>query len=182
MYRPAGVQKPTMATHSLVRVLLLSKDLGLVEVIARTLGSDFETRNSNDMGPAPTDDWREWCEVVLLDLRASGTGGDEAMGIRMMDQIRGSVTKPPMIVFCDEGDSSSMIRAMERGAYETVANPPNMAELRLILQRAAKMHRTEEELESLRVMAQDNARLDDLLGTSAAMQELFALSQKIARF
>ena len=57
-----------------------------------------------------------------------------------------------------------------------------MAELRLILQRAAKMHRTEEELESLRVMAQDNARLDDLLGTSAAMQELFALSQKIARF
>jgi DNA-binding NtrC family response regulator len=48
------------------------------------------------------------------------------------------------------------------------------------MQRAAKMHRAEAELESLRLVARDNSRLDDLLGASAVMRELFALSQKIA--
>ena len=169
-----------MAAHSTVRLLLLSKDIGLMDAIARALGSDFESRNSNDMGLARSDDWRKWCEVALLDLRASSTGGDQSLGIRAMDQIRESGSRPPMIVFCDEEDRSLMDRAMERGAYDTVANPPNMIELRLILQRAAKMHRAEEELEHLRLQAQDTTRMDDLLGTSGPMQELFALSQKIA--
>ena len=169
-----------MATHPSVRLLLLSKDVGLMDAIARALGSDFESRNSNDLGLATSDDWRNWCEVALLDLRNSSTGGDQALGIRAMDQIRESVSRPPMVVFCDEEDRSLMDRAMERGAYDTVANPPNMIELRLILQRAAKMRRAEEELEHLRMHAQDGARMDDLLGTSGPMQELFALSQKIA--
>jgi DNA-binding NtrC family response regulator len=169
-----------MATHASVRLLLLSKDVGLMEAIARALGSDFESRNSNDMGLARPDDWRTWCEVALLDLRSSGTGGDQALAIRFMDQIRESISRPPMIVFCDEEDHSLMIQAMERGAYDTVANPPNMIELRLILQRAAKMHRAEEELEALRTQTRDSERMDDLLGTSPPMQELFALSQKIA--
>jgi DNA-binding NtrC family response regulator len=151
-----------------------------MDAIARALGSDFEARNSNDLGLATSDDWRKWCEVALLDLRASSTGGDHAVGIRAMDQIRESVSRPPMIIFCDEEDRSLMDRAMERGAYDTVVNPPNMMELRLILRRAAKMHRAEEELEHLRLQAQNSARMDDLLGSSGPMQELFALSQKIA--
>jgi DNA-binding NtrC family response regulator len=151
-----------------------------MDAIARALGNEFEARNSNDMGLARPDDWRKWCEVALLDLRASGTGGDQALAIRFMDQIRESVSRPPMIVFCDEEDRAVMIQAMERGAYDAVANPPNMIELRLILQRAAKMHRAEEELENLRTQARDGLRMDDLLGTSPPMQELFALSQKIA--
>ena len=119
-----------MATHSSVRLLLLSKDVGLMDAIARALGTDFESRNSNDLGFAMSDDWRKWCEVALLDLRASSTGGDQALGIRAMDQIRESVSRPPMIIFCDEEDRSLMDRAMERGAFDTVVNPPNMMELR----------------------------------------------------
>jgi|HubBroStandDraft_1064217.scaffolds.fasta_scaffold05494_2 DNA-binding NtrC family response regulator len=151
-----------------------------MEAIAGALGSEFESRNSDDMGLARPDDWRTWCEVALLDLRASGTGGNQALAIRFMDQIRESISRPPMIVFCDEEDRPLMLQAIERGAYDTVANPPNMAELRSILQRAAKMHRAEEELEHLRQQARDSVRMDDLLGTSGPMQELFALSQKIA--
>ena len=113
-------------------------------------------------------------------MRASGTGGDQALAIRFMDQIRESSSRPPMIVFCDEEDRGLMVQAMERGAYDTVANPPNMIELRVILQRAAKMHRAEEELEALRTQAHSAERMDDLLGNSGPMQELFALSQKIA--
>ncbi|MGB6199938.1 MAG: sigma-54 dependent transcriptional regulator [Candidatus Acidiferrales bacterium] len=169
-----------MATHPSVRLLLLSKDTGLMEAIAHALGSDFESRNSNDMGHAKPDDWRKWCEVALLDLRASGTGGNQSLAIHFMDQIRESVSRPPMIVFCDEEDRSLMLQAMKRGAYDTVGNPPNIVKLRLILQQAAQMHRAEEELETLRVQANDSGRMDDLLGSSGPMQELFALSQKIA--
>jgi DNA-binding NtrC family response regulator len=55
-----------------------------------------------------------------------------------------------------------------------------MVELRLILRRAYKYHAAENELERLRAETVGNGRLHELLGTSPAIQELFALAQKIA--
>jgi two-component system response regulator HydG len=69
---------------------------------------------------------------------------------------------------------------MEHGAYDSVTNPPNMIELRLILGRAYKFHAAEKEVERLRAESRAPGRLHELLGTSPAMQELFALAQKIA--
>jgi DNA-binding NtrC family response regulator len=169
-----------MATQPLVRLLMVSKDVGLMEAMARALGSGVETRNSNEWGLAKADDWCTWCDVALLDLRASNTAGNHLPAMRLMDQIRESVSRPPMIIFCDEEDRAVMNYAVEHGAYDTVTNPPNMSELRLVLQRAAKMHQAEQELEALRHQASEDGQLDDLLATSPAMQDLFALSQKIA--
>jgi DNA-binding NtrC family response regulator len=70
---------------------------------------------------------------------------------------------------------------MERGAYDSVSNPPNIADLRLILKRAAKFYSSEREVERLRTSSTAGVgRLHELLGTSAAMQEMFGLVQKIA--
>ena len=171
-----------MVIQPSVRLLMLSRDVGLMDAIARALGSDFESRKSFEIDLASSADLFAWCEVVLLDLRPPDTGGDHELSIRTIDQVRESSPKAPVIVFCHEEDRALMVHAMERGAYDTVANPPDMIELRLILQRAAKMRRAHEEFESLRERSSGAAiaGMEDLLGTSAAMQKLFALSRKIA--
>jgi DNA-binding NtrC family response regulator len=113
-------------------------------------------------------------------LRHSGTHGDYEAGIRLMDQISKVPLHPPVIALCDAENRSLLVGVMEHGAYDSVINPPNIVELRLILRRASKFHTAEKELEQLRSNTRGTGKLHELLGTSSAMQELFALAQKIA--
>ena len=158
----------------------VSQDCGLTKAIARALGPGFEYRVSSEFQLNDLNDLREWCDVVLLDLRLSSTGDDREPGIQMMDDWSKIPSHAPIVVLSDEENRSALLKAMDHGAYDTVANPPNIVELRLILQRAYKFHAAERELARLRVTARSDGRLHELLGTSPVMQELFALANKIA--
>ena len=163
-----------------IHLCFFSQDSALAEVIARALGDGFSTRGINELQLQRFNDLREWCDVVLLDLRAASTQGDYDAGLRLMDQISDVPLHPPIVVLCDEENRSLLLSVMEHGAYDSVTNPPNMIELRLILRRAYKFHAAETEVERLRSDSRTPGRLHELLGTSPAMQELFALAQKIA--
>ncbi|MGC2260091.1 MAG: sigma-54 dependent transcriptional regulator [Candidatus Sulfotelmatobacter sp.] len=97
----------------------------------------------------------------------------------MIDEIRSVPSAPPIIALCDEGNRQVIFQAIERGAYDTVTNPPNIIELRLVLRRAHRFQSAVKEVERLKATAKGSGRLHELLGASAAMQELFALAQKI---
>jgi len=163
-----------------VHVCFLSQDLGFADPLARALGEEFTTRASSESQLDSLTDLREWCDVVLLDLRSTGNQGDYHAGLHLIGEICKQLTYPPIIALCDEGDGQIILSAIECGAYDTVTNPPNMMELRLVLRRAHKSHLAEQEVERLKAAARGNGRLHELIGTSVVMQDLFALAQKIA--
>jgi DNA-binding NtrC family response regulator len=163
-----------------IRVFFLSQDLGFADPLSRALGDEFSTRASSEAGTNGTGDLRDWCDVVLLDMRLVSTKGNHESAFRAMEEISKAPSHPPTVVLCDEGDRHVILDAIERGAYDTVTNPPNMMELRLVLLRAHRSHVAEEELERLRASSRGSGRLHELLGTSLPMQELFGLAQKIA--
>ena len=163
-----------------IRVCLLGKEFGLAEAIARALDSGFEARHRSDLDLNKWPDWQEWCDVIVLDIRAGRSGGDLSAGFSLMDEIQQSPAHPPVIVFCDENDSAFAARVSEHGAYDTITDGLSIANLRQILRRAHKIRTAEKELESLRAEARDSGRMHQLLGTAPAMQELFALAQRIA--
>lgn len=163
-----------------VKVCFLSRDLSFADPLARALGAEFTTRVSNDTQFNRLTDLREWCDVVVLDLRSVSTQEDYESRFRLMDEINQSPSCRPVIAFCDEGNRQIVLRAIESGAYDTITNPPNMMELRLVLRRAHRSHAAEDELRRLKASARGSGRLHELLGTSTAMQELFALAHKIA--
>jgi len=134
----------------------------------------------SDFQPSRLGDLREWCDVVLLDLRDASMRGDQEKAYRLMDAINQFQSHPPMVVLCDTENRLLPVGVMERGAYDSVSNPPNIVELRLILKRAYKFYAAEKEVERLRSTAPGTGRLHELLGTSRVMQEMFALAQKIA--
>jgi DNA-binding NtrC family response regulator len=166
-----------MADDPKIHVCLLSSDTGLAGAIARALGPGFEAQQSSRLEISEA---IERCDVVLLDLRASSTGGDPARGFRAMDEIQQMHSRPPIIVLCDDEDRGLNPHIMRHGAYDTLTNPPNVIELRLTLQRAHRMRSAEKELESLRGMKRESGGMHDILGGAPAMQELFALAEKIA--
>ena len=167
-------------TERPIRVCLLGKEFGLANAIARALDTGFETRHRNDLDLNQWTDWQEWCDVILLNVRDGCTTVDLSAGIRLMDEIQKSPSRPPIIVICDEHDSALTARITEHGAYDTITEGLNIASLRQVLRRAHQIHTAEKELEILRSDARKSGRMHQLLGTAPAMQELFALAQKIA--
>ena len=163
-----------------IHLCFFSQDSALAEVIGRALGSGFTSRACGEFELSRLNEHRDWCDVVLLDLRFSGTQGNSEAGLRLMDEISKVPLHPPVVALCDAENRSLLVGVMEHGAYDSVTNPPNMVELRLILKRACKFHTAEKEIDGLRSNARGAGRLHELLGTSSSMQDLFALAQKIA--
>jgi DNA-binding NtrC family response regulator len=163
-----------------IRVCLLSEDSGLPQAIVRTLGDGFVAWTSKDLQFERLNEMRASCDVILLDLLSAAMKNDPRPGLQLIEEMSKVPSYPPVVILCDGDNRALLLAAMERGAYDSVANPPNMVELRLILRRAYKFHAAEIELERLRAETVGKGRLHELLGTSPAIQELFALAQKIA--
>ena len=163
-----------------IRVSFLTQDSGLGEAIARALGEGFATRAVTERQFDQLTEVRQGSDVILLDLRSANTQGDDEAVLRLMAEIGKVPSHPPLVVLCEEENRALILRAIEHGAADSVTNPPNMIELRLILRRAHKVHAAEKELQHLRANERPTGRLHELLGTSAPMQELFGLARKIA--
>jgi DNA-binding NtrC family response regulator len=162
-----------------IRVCFATPDSNLAEVLKGVLGKGFVTRTFSELQPNRFGEMKDWCDVVLLDLRATYPAEAKEAGLRLMQELIGLPAHPPVIVLHDEDSAGLNLKVMELGAYDTITNPPNMIELRLILRRAFKFRAAEKEIQRLRSSVTGATRLHDLHGTAPAMQELFALARKI---
>lgn len=160
-------------------ICFLTQDLAFVDPLARALGPDFSIKGFSDFSPEQLNDGAQF-DALMLDLRSASTKGDDEGALRLIDEIASIPSSPPLVALCDEGNRHVILRAVERGAHDTVTNPPNMMELRLVLRRAHLFQSAIEEAGRLRATVQSAGKLNELLGTAPAMQELFALAQKIA--
>jgi DNA-binding NtrC family response regulator len=99
---------------------------------------------------------------------------------KFLDAIHRMQIHPPVVVLCDEDHRGLTLAAIERGAADSIIHPPNIPELRFLLQRSHRFYMAERELRELRAQQNRKGNLYDLLGTSPAMQELFDLAKRIA--
>jgi DNA-binding NtrC family response regulator len=168
----------TRLEKSVLRVSFLSEDSRLGEVIGRALSDGFVLRCFGNSLVAEPQAILNWSDVIIVDLRHTGPGNDDQLAI--VDQINQVPLHPPVIALCDCEDRTHILAAVERGASDSITNPPDIPELRLVLKRAHRYFVAERELRRLRSEQTHGRKLHDLLGTSPAMQELFNLAARIA--
>jgi len=167
-------------TDELIRVWFCTPDAAFAQVVARALGSGFETRASEELSLAGTRELESWWNVVLLDLRElTGEEGIDT-GLRLMDGIKQTDEPPPIVVMLSDDDHMLGRKVIENGAFDTVSGPPDVVELRLILRRAHKSYGAEKELRLLRSQERGAGRLHELIGSSESMQKVFDLAHKVA--
>jgi DNA-binding NtrC family response regulator len=168
-----------MSDKQVIQVCFLTQDTGLAEAVARALGEGFTARASSELRFEVLSEMVAWADVLLIDLRANVSENFDEAALRLMGKINEVPGHPPMVVLCDEEQRGPFLRAVEYGADDSVTSPPNISEVRLVLRRAYKLHTSEQELRKLRGR-ESAGRLHELIGTSAPMQELFAMARKIA--
>jgi DNA-binding NtrC family response regulator len=162
-----------------VRVWFCGPDVGFAQLMARTLGSGFEVRLNQGFELSTTDSPQGWCSVGLIDLREAGAHGSLDTGLALIDEFRALDQTPPLVVMISGEDQDLMRQVLDKGVYDTIACPPDMVELRMLLQRAHQSFEAEKQLRQLQ-SRQASEPMGEMVGATESMQQVFALARKIA--
>jgi DNA-binding NtrC family response regulator len=114
-------------------------------------------------------------DVVLSDIRMPGRTGIDLLG-----GLRELRPQTPVVLMTAFGTIDSAVEAMQAGAFDYVTKPFKRDALLVTLQRAFERRALEEENRELRRAVDRTASFGDLIGTSAAMREIFAMIRKVA--
>lgn len=114
-------------------------------------------------------------DLVITDIKMPGADGFE-----VLRQVKVISPDTLVIMVTAFGTTESAIEAMKIGAYDYVLKPFKIDEIRLIVRKAFEKKRLREELTLLREKFQTSYRLENIIGKSSKMQELFKLIPKVA--
>lgn len=114
-------------------------------------------------------------DLVITDIKMPGADGFE-----VLRQVKALAPDTLVIMVTAFGTTESAIEAMKIGAYDYVHKPFKIDEIRLIVRKAFEKKRLREELTLLREKFQTSYRLENIIGKSSKMQELFKLIPKVA--
>jgi len=118
---------------------------------------------------------RDAFDLLLTDQKMPGMDG-----LALLDRAQAMRPDLPVVLMTAYGSVSDAVAAMKKGAADYLTKPFEREELLLVLERALKQRRLEEEVVTLRGALRERYRLGNIIGTSPAMREVFSLIERIA--
>jgi DNA-binding NtrC family response regulator len=113
-------------------------------------------------------------DVIVTDLNMPGLDG-----FGLLQRLRDSGEMPPTIVLTAFGDIETAVRTVhELGAYWYMEKPYSLPALEVLIRRAGNHAGLRAEKQNLERQLSYKGSLGELVGTSARMQEIFALLQQ----
>ena len=160
-----------------VRVLIVDDDADQRSTMSRMVTAlGYETETAAD-GQEALDRLSGYpAQVIVTDLmmpRLDGHG--------LLKALRDQGGGPPAIVLTAYGSLDQAVETVkELGAFWYMEKPVSVAELALLIERAAAQSRLREEAERLERQLRYQGVLGEMVGRSPAMQQVFALVQQVA--
>jgi DNA-binding NtrC family response regulator len=114
-------------------------------------------------------------DVVLSDVNMPGKSGIDLVG-----ELRRVRPSTPVVLMTAFATVASAVEAMRAGARDYITKPFENDVALLAVEHALEYRALEEENRRLRLAVDRTGSLGDLIGSSAAMRDIFALIRKIA--
>jgi DNA-binding NtrC family response regulator len=156
------------------RVLIVEDEEKLRRVIQLQLQSaGFEV----DQAGSAEDALRvaDRADAIVTDLRLPGMDG-----LRLLAALRRQNSQTPVIVMTAYGSVESAVEAMKAGAADFLLKPFSLDHLITVLQKALEVRALRDENKKLREELGVRYELHNLVGRSAAMQDIFATVMRVA--
>ncbi len=112
-------------------------------------------------------------DLVVSDVRMERSGG-----LDVLAAFTAKAPSTPVILITAFGDVTGAMEAIQRGAYDYVSKPFNIEELRLTVARSLERRRLVAEQKT--VPADGKTQLQDIVGKSAVMLEVYKLVARVA--
>src|SRR5262249_1357791 len=112
---------------------------------------------------------------VLLDILMPGVDG-----LVTLERIKGLAPDLPVVMLTATRTLKTAVTAMKLGAYDYIQKPFEVDELRAVLGNASRTAALQHEVEELRAELGRRYQLDNVIGRSAGMQEVFRTVTMVA--
>jgi two-component system response regulator PilR (NtrC family) len=156
-----------------MRVLVVDDELSMREYLELLVGSWHHDVVTSATVPAALKELETGSfDLVISDMKL---GMDS--GIRVLKAARAASFPPEVIIITAFGTPASAIEAIREGAYDYISKPFDNEELRLLVERALEKRAIREENAALKRSLGGG---EVVLGTSAAIQKVWALVDKVA--
>ena len=159
------------------KILIVEDEKSMREVLKILLeGEGYEVMTASDglEGIAHLD--KDIFDLVVTDVKMPKVDGFE-----VLKRIKEISPDTIVIMITAFGTKESGIEAMKLGAYDYISKPFNIDEIRLIVKKAIEKKREHVELSLLRQKVDVTYSLENIIGQSPKMQELFRVIPRIAQ-
>ncbi len=153
----------------MARVLVADDELGICRAFAELLrreGHEPVLASSGEQALEQVASERP--ALVFMDIQMPGMGGLEALA-----RLRERDPELPVVVMTAYGTMDTALEAVNRGAFDYIGKPVELAQVRKLLQRALQTRTTPAEEPARNAPAAGGE--DSLVGRSPVMQEIFKL-------
>ncbi len=158
------------------RILLVDDERSVTTLLSlaiRDAGYEVDSVNGGADAVARLSD--DVYDAVITDLRM-----EDVDGLEVLRMARRRYPVPATIVMTGHGSIDSAVDAMKLGASDYLTKPVDPSELLVIVERVLEHRQLLSELEELRGRVQQ-LQLDDIIGSSRPMQDIFRTIRRIAR-
>jgi len=173
------VDKKINHPEALPRILVVDDDEQIRKQITWALADDFQVFAAGDRPGALELFRKERIPVVLLDLGLPPRPRDAEEGLAALEEMMGLDPLAKIIIVSGNSERASALAAVEKGAHDIFPKPVELDELKVVLHRVRRRLELERESIEERHLA-DRVSFDDIIGSSAPMQEVFATIGKVA--
>jgi DNA-binding NtrC family response regulator len=156
-------------------VLIVDDEKNAREGLARALQRTCEIRLAENGTRALEQLGDQSVDILLSDVRMPGMDG-----LTLLQRVLAMPHPPVCIMLTAYGSIELAVEAMKRGAYDFLTKPINLDRLDILLKRALRTRDVEAENHALHQQLDAKFGLENIVGTSAAMQEVFDTIRQVA--
>ena len=161
----------------MLSLLLIDDDPNLrrvPELQLNDLGYKVKTASSGEEGLKMVH--IENFDVAVTDIVMPGMNGME-----VLKRLKVEFPELIVIIMTAFGTLDSALQACDQGASDYIVKPFGIQQLAFAIEKAAKFRNLEEKATRLESQLKDKFRLDNIVGGSSKMQDVFRLVEKVAR-
>jgi len=114
-------------------------------------------------------------DIMLSDVRMPGMDG-----IKLMQRSLARMPELIVILLTAYGNVETAVEAMKKGAYDFLMKPVNLDHLDMLLKRSVRAREVESENERLRQRLDKKFGLENIIGSSRAMADVFEIVRQVA--
>jgi len=115
-------------------------------------------------------------DMVLCDLMLP-----DGSGIDLVRDVKAQLPSIAFVMITAHTSTRSAVEALKAGAFDYIAKPFDIEELKIIVRKAVQQKELEDENLHLRTALEERFTFANIIGRSAKMQEIFSIVQRIAR-
>jgi DNA-binding NtrC family response regulator len=156
-------------------ILIVDDEKHTRDGLRRLLENDYDVYVAGDIASAMNVLEREHVDLLLTDLRL---GAED--GIQLIERVLKMPQPPICIMMTAYGSVDTAVEAMKRGAFDFVTKPLNLDKVEMLIARALRDRKLEQENQTLRQQVDERYGLENMIGDSPALHEVLDTIRQVA--